>query len=86
MPHPLANDPNTPESLRRLFARVTCKVVHRFDDGSESSVNCLSAAQAETQAAESRVLIGTGRFRPMPRPDGSAGPERRLVSVTVEPI
>lgn len=86
MTHPLANDPNTPEILRKVFARVTHKVVSHFDDGSESSVNCIGADQAETQAAETRELIGTGLFRPMPRSDGAAGPDRRLVSVEIQEV
>lgn len=84
MTHPLANDATAPDSIRRAFARVTCKVVCTFADGHSSDINCVSAEQAERIAAERRAILasGGGRYRSLVGPSY----ETKLTAVTVESI
>lgn len=56
--HHLANDPNTPEILRRAFAKVERQLIRRYDDGSEGVINMLPTHDFEAELAEHRKRIG----------------------------
>jgi hypothetical protein len=77
--HAIASDANTPDILRRAFARVTCQIVRTFDDGSETVVNMTSRAKAEIELPKYAEHIGRAFNR-------SEGGTMLLMSVFIRDI
>lgn len=49
---------NTPDILRRAFARVCCQIVRQWDDGSEGIINFTSRAKADEEFPKYAARIG----------------------------